>query len=308
VLNSSKQIEKKQSPSTDRGVEFCNNNKKWARASRAQVTSTASDAPGLLTVHNSTLSNGQFWVGASLIKIQRNSGPRQGAGPGGVRGKIRGFSPASRRRMLDQLSKIDRKELPLFCTLTFPDEFHESINKPKVWKKILKRLEMRFRRKYPGAGGFWRLEMKDRLSGQYVGEWFPHFHLLIYGIDEMEFRKWLAINWWEVCGELSDKHLAAGTSCERKGSVRQVFSYASKYMAKVGGGDLELGRVWGVWAIQNIPFVKALLVVLDEKEAVQLIRLMRRFARLRGRDYRSLKIMCDAEFWWRNLDKLLYPR
>jgi hypothetical protein len=308
VLNSSKQTEKKQAPPTDRGVEICNGEEKQECTFSAWTMEAGKRAPGLLTVHKSTLANGQFWVGAGLVKVQRNSDPGQGAGKGGVRGKIRGFSAASRRRMMYQLAKIDRKELPLWCTLTFPDEFHEFIDQPKVWKVILKRLKMRFKRKYPGAGGFWRLELKDRLSGLYVGEWFPHFHLLIYGIDELEFRRWLAVNWWEVCGKLSSDHLGRGTSCERVDSYRKLCSYVSKYMAKVEGGDMELGRVWGVWSVENIPFVKAILVVLDEKEAVQLLRLMRRFARIRSRDYRSLKIMCDAEFWWRNLDKLLYPR
>jgi hypothetical protein len=38
----------------------------------------------------------------------------------------------------------------------------------------------------PGACGFWRIEWKARLSGAYVGKLVPHFHCLVWGLDERQ--------------------------------------------------------------------------------------------------------------------------
>ncbi len=67
-------------------------------------------------------------------------------------------------------------------------------------------------RKVPAV---WRLEFQDRKSGVNEGRIAPHFHVLLFAdnLDLGEFRRWLSRSWYEVCGELSPEHLAAGTSC-----------------------------------------------------------------------------------------------
>lgn len=264
-------------------------------------------SPGLFTVHNSTLSHALFWVGGSKVKVSRNFGAETGKQVGGKRGKITRFSFGSRRRFMRKMAEVDRKVLPLFGTLTFPDEFHPWIDKPEEWKRILKRFISRFRRKYPEGAFFWRLELERRKSGLYVGEIFPHFHLLVYGVSYAEYLSWVSDAWWKSCGKLSEAHRRAGTQVKQVDNAKHLFSYVSKYMAKAGDYDLDIGRVWGVVQDENVPWVKAILCQLTEREAVQLMRYLRRYAHIKGRDYKSLTVLLDAEQWWLKLDILLYP-
>ena len=113
------------------------------------------------------------------------------------RGVIRGFSPCSRRRFQRRLAQVSvTAELPEFVTLTFPDsvlmdwrpesgrwKFHAFCQQAKVhlqnFFKVLKR-------ELPGASGFWRMEFVERKSGVYVGMWVPHFHLLVFGVPNID--------------------------------------------------------------------------------------------------------------------------
>ena len=261
---------------------------------------------GLSTVHNSTPSHARFWVGGSKVEIHRNR-EASPAVAGGKRGKIQGFSFASRRRFMRRLAEVERSSLPVFVTLTFPDEFAPEAIRPAEWKKVFKRFAERFRRRFPQGGYFWRLEWEKRKSGAHVGMIFPHFHLLAYGVNYPDLLAWVGLAWWEAAGRLSEAHKKAGTRVERVRTVGGTFKYVSKYMAKVQTSGLDVGRVWGLMGIENIPFVKAVLCELTEREAVQFLRYVRRFAHIRGRDYSSLTVLLDAEQWWLRLDVLLYP-
>jgi hypothetical protein len=104
----------------------------------------------------------------------------------GLRGKCKGFSFGSRRRMMDRINTISAgAELPQFVGLNFPDtEYDECVTRFAAKAKnnlsiIIKRLV----RVCPFASGFWRIEWKPRLSGAHVGKYFPHFHLIVYGIS-----------------------------------------------------------------------------------------------------------------------------
>ena len=108
---------------------------------------------------------------------------------GGVRGRCKGFSFGSRRRMLNRLNQVSvAASLPQFVTMTLPDDvFYDSVGefakRAKVWKdNFVKRLL----RVCPGACGFWRIEWKARLSGDHVGKLFPHFHMMVWGLPERE--------------------------------------------------------------------------------------------------------------------------
>lgn len=263
-------------------------------------------AGGLSTAHIGTLSNVTLWDGGRLMRVQRNSTAQPQKG-GGKRGSIDEFSYSSRRRLLRMLAQLAVEDLPIFVTLTFPDEFYPWHDKPVQWKKILKAFKLRFTRRFPDAAFVWRLEMVTRKSGKYVGVVFPHYHLLVWGVSLGDLMGWVFINWWEVCSKLSDEHLKAGTRVEKVRSARGVLFYAGKYVAKQEKYSIPCGRVWGVHNSDCLPWVKAICVQLSEREAVKLMRYARRFAHLRGRDYKSLTIFCDAGFWYKRLVDIIYP-
>lgn len=117
----------------------------------------------------------------------------------GKRSVCKGFSFASRRRMLNHLNSITvSAELPTFVTLTFPDsEFDDSVTVfAKKAKGHLDAWLKRLARVCPGAAGFWRLEWQSRKSGFYEGKLFPHFHLMIWGL---EYRH---SGWRGPCGQV----------------------------------------------------------------------------------------------------------
>lgn len=104
-----------------------------------------------------------------------------------ARGKCKGFSRGSRRRLLDRLNTVSKAaELPAFITMTFPDDvFMDSASEFAAFAKskmdtFLKRL----RRVEESACGLWRIEWQARKSGAHEGKLFPHFHLLLWGLPK----------------------------------------------------------------------------------------------------------------------------
>jgi hypothetical protein len=152
--------------------------------------------------------------------------------------------------MLNFLNSINRKkikELPLFITLTYPDKFPED---PKRWKDDFnQRWCRRFERKYGKTPMIWRLELKDRKSGENVGKIAPHFHLMVFLDEEPEeLYEWLSRSWYESCGKLDPKHLEAGTNVQRMKSWRQLTGYLAEYLAKpeqISDAYESPGRFWG---------------------------------------------------------------
>ena len=141
------------------------------------------DAMGLSTSHirpqRSDMWQATVYAGGSLIEVQ---GPgMRGQKGGGKRGIIKRFSAGSRRRLLRGLNRVKRDLLPIFVTLTYPDNFPGN---PRVWKAHLNAWLKRLKRQHPQAAGFWKLELKHRQSGANAGEIAPHFHLLLWGLPE----------------------------------------------------------------------------------------------------------------------------
>jgi len=104
----------------------------------------------------------------------------------GKRSVCKGFSFSSRRRMLNHLNSVSMAaELPSFVTLTLPDsEFDDSVTAfAKKAKAHLDAWFKRLARVCPGACGFWRLEWQSRKSGIHEGKLFPHFHLMLWGLE-----------------------------------------------------------------------------------------------------------------------------
>lgn len=169
-----------------------------------------------------------------------------------MRGRISGFSRESRKRLLDLLNMIrsDALSSGLFMTLTYPDAFPTDAAR---WKRDLDVFLKRLKRAHPGAVVVWRLEWKERLSGQNAGQVAPHFHLIALGIPWMDLQ-WLGQSWYETVGSGDVRHLGAGTQAQRIRNRRGILYYAAKYVGKVAESpEFWTGRVWGVVGRDLLP-------------------------------------------------------
>lgn len=102
------------------------------------------------------------------------------------RSVCKGFSRSSRRRLLNHLNCLSTDAaLPLFVTLTLPDpEYVASISEfSKKAKSLLDVWLKRLTRICPSCSGFWRIEWQTRKSGPCEGKVFPHFHLMLWGLE-----------------------------------------------------------------------------------------------------------------------------
>jgi len=106
-----------------------------------------------------------------------------------ARSVCKGFSRSSRRRLMNHLNSLSSEAgLPLFVTLTLPDsEYDPCISSfSKTAKRLLDAWLKRLARICPSASGFWRIEWQTRKSGVCEGKVFPHFHLMLWGLEYRE--------------------------------------------------------------------------------------------------------------------------
>jgi len=233
--------------------------------------------------------------GASLLKVSKAE-PSKRMG-GGARGMVVEFSLAARRRLMRFMSCVRRDaSLPVFVTLTYPDNFPS----PKQSKAHLMTFLKRIKRAFPMAGGIWKLEPQQRGA--------PHYHMIIWGCDAKSLKDFVPVAWFDIAGgddgnhllfhqgKLKNKHCVSQVR-----SYRGVMSYASKYLGKTfevaGWNSLEVGRFWGVFMPVNIPIGDMQTLEITRTQAVHLMRYQKRFAKLKKTSYPSLTIFCDAEQW-----------
>ena len=195
-------------------------------------------------------------------------------------------------------------KLPNFVTLTYPDTFPTVERAKRDIDIFFKRLE----RQFPQVGYIWKLEPQQRGA--------PHYHLLVWGCDEGQLFRWVVNNWYEIAGDGDLNHwkfhagaLKGTRPCvQQVRSFKGVWSYASKYIGKTfevaDWGDQWTGRFWGIGNRDNIPFGKLVELSLNVRLIIQLMRYQRRFSGIRGRDYNSLTVFCDADQW---VEKLILP-
>jgi hypothetical protein len=137
-------------------------------------------------------------------------------------------------------------------------------------------------RRHGPFSGFWRLGIQQRRA------W--HFHLLLFVPPSfgsvVELRDFVASSWYEICGELSEGHLQAGTHVEEVRKWSRATSYMGKYVAKPERfpEGVETGRVWGVWSEDLLP-VRWETVKVSVKDAYRIRRIYRRLAKIRGRGH-----------------------
>lgn len=212
-----------------------------------------------------------IWRGGSRAELRHGEGV---CSHGGERGRITGFSAASRRRLLASVGSVDHRQLPAgwLVTLTYPGEWAED---PARWKRDLDAWLKRLVRQHPGCFAWWKLEPQKRGA--------PHFHLLLYGVGSLD-REWVSRTWYEVVGSGDERHLRAGTNCQVMASQRASMAYASKYVAKVVDAPSWSwpGRWWGLVGRERVPKVLEVYDLPDDAWCA-IRRLLTRWERRRSR-------------------------
>lgn len=241
----------------------------------------------------------EYRTGAGLLKAHRG-GMKDDQIGGGQRGVVKGFSDASRRRLLYTIRgiKLDA-DLPLFITLTYPKSFPNA----HTSKKHLDTFFKRFSRAFPGHGSIWKLEPQKRGA--------PHYHILTWACDLEAVSRFVPNAWFDIAGGDDINHLKWHMGMlNNQHCVQQVYNkngvlrYASKYLGKtfeVTGWD-KVGRYWGIINRNNIPFGELVKQEVTQKKAVEIIRYQKRFSGLTKRNNRSMTIFCDADQWIKKLE------
>lgn len=190
-------------------------------------------------------------VGGSVLRVQLPCRP--GRKIGGKRGKVGGYSRASRRGLYTSLNEIDRTRVPggsvAMVTLTWPAVYPS----PEVAKVVLDRFVKRLGRMWGRTALCWKLEPQERGA--------PHFHLLVFWGKTLDQAgrdvraEWCARAWYDLAGGGDPNHLKfhrgqlGNRPChEVIGSWEQVLKYAGKYVGKAveipEEPEEESNRLW----------------------------------------------------------------
>ena len=288
-------------------VEVEDTRARWKRHASGEGAPRIAGEGSHDVVEPSTLSTAhirpfiEYRAGGSLLKTSK--GQVSPAVGGGQRGAVKGFSDNSRRRLLRTIGGIKRHaDLPLFITLTYPEQFPN----PSESKKHLKMMFQRLGRKYSDHGSIWKLEPQERGA--------PHYHILTWGVSLEKMQEYIPSIWFDIAGAQDKKHLSwhrgelgnGNKHCvQQVNSWRGVWSYASKYLGKTfevsGWNELWTGRYWGVINRDNVPFGELVQQEVDIQKVVEVQRYQRRFTRIKKTN-KSMTIFCDAQQWVDKLD------
>lgn len=223
---------------------------------------------------------------------------------GEKRGDIRGFSRASRKRMIEFMAQTRTRGQLIFATFTYPDEFPPE----SQWHAHFEALRRRIEREYPDASIIWRKELKERLSGVSKGKVAPHYHMIIdtgvSGVPDIRvdtaisygksypkttstlsrsFEQWALKAWSEIVASNDPKHEHYGAFVVACRNKRHAYKYVSKYVAKEDHDEFSVGRRWG--RIGNWDTSASGSLFLTKKEYIELMRLVTRWLKSKGNDY-----------------------
>lgn len=212
---------------------------------------------------------------------------------GGIRGDVVGFSRASRKRMIEFMAKVRDQGDMYFVTMTYDD--WSWLKKADAHQDDFEAFRHRFERAFPNWKALWRVEVKERLSGDLIGSRVPHFHLLIWTgrNDDDETKRsntaglqaWGVRAWGEILQteNLHFSHYGFHVSPVR--NRKHAYSYVSKYIGKRDDDDIACGRRWG--RIGRFDTSHSETITLTEDEAVNLRRLIKRWLRNKSRAFSS---------------------
>tara|TARA_R110002049_G_scaffold1062_1_gene7946 strand:- start:2941 stop:3771 length:831 start_codon:yes stop_codon:yes gene_type:complete len=180
-------------------------------------------------------------IGERDIRIRRTilraCSSRKG---GGIRTNIKGFSMASKRRLL--FAARNFSEGRYMITTTYPADFPTD---GRLVKNHLRRFRQWLLRNGVRAG-LWVLEFQARGA--------PHFHIFV--TDWVD-KDALADIWYRIVGSNDPKHLRAGCRIELFRNNAAKGGYVMKYAAKMEQKDVPMqydnvGRFWGIFGNANI--------------------------------------------------------
>ncbi|MCH8243036.1 MAG: hypothetical protein IH897_10555, partial [Planctomycetes bacterium] len=161
-----------------------------------------------------------------LLRVKVAHRPDRSQG-GGVRGNVATFSTASRKRMLELLARMDLEQVGFTCfvTLTYPEREGPPVAAEcdRDRATFLKRIG----RSFEETSGIWRREWERRRSGEFLGHFYPHFHILFFSLPFVQYDE-INTMWRGVLAY--DGYVR--TEIQGIKSWRQAMYYVSKYMAK----------------------------------------------------------------------------
>lgn len=252
-------------------------------------------------------SHYELSIHADMVKFKASSLVGSHSKPpaiGGKRGDIVGFSAASRKRLIEFMASVRYDTRLLFATLTYPDHF--PVDNPAVWRGHFEAFRRRFERQHPNWRCIWRIELKERKSGEFKGFVAPHWHLLIFtdiegepddirvvkaesygqmfdktvsGLSE-HFEAWSLAAWFEIVGSGDERHAQHGSFAVAVRNRRHAYKYIAKYVAKEDSDTHEIGRRWG--RIGNFDNAPSRVTSLTRQQYVEFKRLARRLLKARS--------------------------
>lgn len=211
-----------------------------------------------------------------------------------LRGKIKGFSSASRMRLLKLVNRLDLtpKGRSTFATFTWRDE----LGRPD--KGCLTRARSQCQRTLERSAGekwagIWRVEWKERLTGCFCGQFMPHVHVIYFSVGYLPIATWSAA-WASAIGW--DGRVSVKVVEIR--DIRRCMYYVSKYVAKPDGlCNLDIpsylsthigGRMWGMYRKELLPFAEHRCVRVDTKGLAEEVRRIAREHRPETPEYEQV--------------------
>jgi hypothetical protein len=185
---------------------------------------------------------------------------------------IEGFSKASQRNFRNTLMGLDLK--PFFCESEHAEEnngFFISLGWPNESKlnkygiasdleKLSKKLRKDFSDSFSGA--IWKKELQRQGT--------PHIHIIVFFNDTIlsqDLREWAEDTWASIIGE----RLPYGADTRPLyGIPEQLINYILKEKY-YNAGALCVGRIWGMWNKNDLPFVEPEIYGLNEEDFAELI-------------------------------------
>jgi len=144
------------------------------------------------------------------------------------RGVITTFSKAARRRMLFALAAIRWHDCPhgTFLTLTYHDERSDHTMKERGSHRsqLHRFIENHVGDRTPAV---WKVEWKRRLTGDYVGEFRPHMHILFFKVTGLD--KSVILDVWQ---RIIRSPNTTQVDLQETESSKMAALYAAKYCAQ----------------------------------------------------------------------------
>ncbi len=187
------------------------------------------------------------------------------------RGTVKHFSTRSRRRLLNQILKLENRDGYYFVTLTYPKEYSLEFTE---WKTQLRKLYCTLQYHYPRMGFLWKLEYQKRGA--------PHFHLLMFEPSRPDRREiWSLIRdcWYRIVGVKSKSFRHHSVSVKAIRNIKTSGFYLAMYQCKDSQERLDIpsGRTWGIYGRKQMPTTAFGCEQLDEHQYKLLKRTVRKW-------------------------------